>query len=244
MARLSIQQITSQYRPYTYTRPTAYNTQYANYGGVVYQSGNAGWSPLPNPDKTTGIDLSNLFVDANGLVFERRETVKEDGTKIIEFVDMQGNVVAPVLPYKPFVEDREWFESKNCYTDGTDEYKIITFINRNDPTTQIVFYQNQTNGIMSTTQPTTWILCNGTTETPWGAMVATGITQTLPPNTISFTVTAQSGSFDVSFDWGTTYVLTNRKWSRTRWQGTIETMNIWQVLILSHGDVDVIRETI
>ena len=83
------------------------------------------------------------------------------------------------------------------------------------------------------------------TETIWWTLVTTWNTFTLPANTISFTVSAQTGSFDVSFDWWTTYALTWRKWTRTRWQWTIETIsNSSSIVVLSNWDVDVIWETI
>lgn len=81
-------------------------------------------------------------------------------------------------------------------------------------------------------------------EIPWWVVVASWDTfNSFPTDTVSFTVTAQTGSFDISFDWGSTF-LTARKWSRTRWQGTIETIDVSQVVVVSNWDVDIIRETI
>lgn len=82
-------------------------------------------------------------------------------------------------------------------------------------------------------------------EVAWWVLVTTGNTFTIPANTVSFTVSAQTGSFDVSFDWWTTYALTWRKWTRTRWQWTIETIsNSSNIVVLSNWDIDIIRETI
>lgn len=81
-------------------------------------------------------------------------------------------------------------------------------------------------------------------EIPWGVLVPTGNTfNTFPANVVSFTVSAQSGSFDISFDGWTTYLIA-RVDSRTRWQGTIETIDVSQVVVVSNWDVDIIRETI
>lgn len=81
-------------------------------------------------------------------------------------------------------------------------------------------------------------------EIPWWALVPTGNTfNSFPANVVSFTVSAQSGSFDISFDSWTTF-LTARKGTRTRWQGTIETIDVSQVVVVSNWDVDIIRETI
>jgi len=81
-------------------------------------------------------------------------------------------------------------------------------------------------------------------EIPWWVLLPTGNTfNTFPANVVSFTVSAQSGSFDISFDSWTTF-LTARKWTRTRWQGTIETIDVSQVVVVSNWDVDIIRETI
>ncbi|HNG96895.1 MAG TPA: hypothetical protein PLW93_01335 [Candidatus Absconditabacterales bacterium] len=82
-------------------------------------------------------------------------------------------------------------------------------------------------------------------ETAGGTLVTAGNTFTIPANTVSFTVSAQTGSFDVSFDGGATYTLTGRKGTRTRGQGTIETIsNSSNIVVLSNGDIDIIRETI
>ena len=81
-------------------------------------------------------------------------------------------------------------------------------------------------------------------EIPWWVLLPTSNTfNTFPDNVVSFTVSAQSGSFDISFDGWTTF-LTARKWTRTRWQGTIETIDVSQVVVVSNGDIDIIRETI
>lgn len=81
-------------------------------------------------------------------------------------------------------------------------------------------------------------------EHPWWVMVSNWNTFTFPSNVVSFTVTAQSWSFDISFDGWATYAMTWRKWSRTWWQGTIETIDVSQIVILSNGDIDIIWETL
>ena len=81
-------------------------------------------------------------------------------------------------------------------------------------------------------------------EMPWWVLVPSTTTfNSFPTNVVSFTVSAQSGSFDISFDGWTTF-LTTRKWTRTRGQGTIETIDVSQVVVVSNWDVDIIRETI
>ena len=82
------------------------------------------------------------------------------------------------------------------------------------------------------------------TETYDGVLLAAGEVFTVPENTVSLTVTAQSGSFDVSFDGGVSQALTARVGSRSWGQGTIEkSSNSGQLVITSNGDVDIIFET-
>ena len=73
-------------------------------------------------------------------------------------------------------------------------------------------------------------------------MVPDGTSFTLPTGIITFTVSAQSGTFDVSFDGGATQALTGREGVR-KW-GQITISNSEQIVITSNGDVDVIYETI
>lgn len=81
-------------------------------------------------------------------------------------------------------------------------------------------------------------------EIPWWVLVPdTTIFVSFPNNIVSFTVSAQSGSYDISFDWGTTF-LKGRKWSMTFWQGTIELIDASNVVVVSNGDVDIVRDTI
>jgi len=83
------------------------------------------------------------------------------------------------------------------------------------------------------------------TETAGGVVITNGATFTLPANAISFTVTAQSGSFDLSFDGGVTFTLTGRVGSRTYGQGTINTIaNSGGIVVQASnpGDVDIIWE--
>ena len=83
------------------------------------------------------------------------------------------------------------------------------------------------------------------TETAGGTVIIDGATFTIPANAISFTVTAQSGSFDLSFDGGGTFALTGRVGSRTYGQGTINTIaNSGSVVVLASnpGNVDIIWE--
>lgn len=81
-------------------------------------------------------------------------------------------------------------------------------------------------------------------EIPWWVLLPTGNTfNTFPADVVSFTVSAQSGSFDISFDSWTTF-LSGRKWTRTRGQWTIETIDMTAVVVISNGDIDIIRETI
>ena len=75
-----------------------------------------------------------------------------------------------------------------------------------------------------------------------GAMVPDGTTFTLPSGVVTFTVSAQSGTFDVSFDGGATQALTAREGVR-KW-GQITISNSGQIVITSNGDVDVIYETV
>jgi len=80
-------------------------------------------------------------------------------------------------------------------------------------------------------------------ENAGGVLVPSGTSFTLPTDVTSFTVSAQSGTFDISFDGGATQQLTGRQISRTWGQGTIETIsNSSQIVITSNGDVDVIYE--
>lgn len=83
------------------------------------------------------------------------------------------------------------------------------------------------------------------TETVGGTVIVDGASFTLPANAISFTVTAQSGSFDLSFDGGGTFPLTGRVGSRTFGQGTINTIaNSGSVVVNASnpGNVDIIWE--
>lgn len=78
----------------------------------------------------------------------------------------------------------------------------------------------------------------------WAALLANGSTYTLPANVVSFAVSAQIGNFDLSFDNGATYPITGREWVREFGDGNTIITNSDQIVIASHGDVDVIRETI
>lgn len=68
----------------------------------------------------------------------------------------------------------------------------------------------------------------------------------LPADVISFTVSAQAGAFDLSFDNGATFALKNRKGSRTWGQGTINIIsNSSSILIQgsnASSDIDIIWE--
>lgn len=78
----------------------------------------------------------------------------------------------------------------------------------------------------------------------WAAMLADGSTYTLPANVVSFAVSAQSWNFDISFDGWSTYPITAREWVREYGDGNTIIANSDQITILSHWDIDIIRETI
>ncbi|MGB2788236.1 MAG: hypothetical protein WBC13_02800, partial [Dokdonella sp.] len=83
------------------------------------------------------------------------------------------------------------------------------------------------------------------TEYSGGTMLSNA-TLSLPANVISYTVSAQAGSFDVSFDAGATWALTGRTGSRTWGDGTSEVINnSANIRIRSNSatdDIDVIWE--
>lgn len=78
----------------------------------------------------------------------------------------------------------------------------------------------------------------------WAVQVANGDTYTLPANVVSFAVSAQTGNFDLSFDGWVTYPITAREWVREYGDGTTIITNSDQIVITSHWDIDIIRETI
>ena len=83
------------------------------------------------------------------------------------------------------------------------------------------------------------------TETASGTVITNGGTFTLPANVISFTVTAQSGSFDLSFDGGGTFALTGRVGTRTFGDGTINPIaNSASIVVQASNpsDIDIIWE--
>jgi hypothetical protein len=67
---------------------------------------------------------------------------------------------------------------------------------------------------------------------------------TLPSNVVSFAISAQSWNFDISFDWGSTYILTARDGVREYGDGKSIIDNSDEINVLSHGDVDILIETI
>lgn len=78
----------------------------------------------------------------------------------------------------------------------------------------------------------------------WAVQVADGDTYILPANVVSFAISAQTGNFDLSFDGWVTYPITAREWVREYGDGTTIITNSDQITILSHWDIDIIRETI
>lgn len=78
----------------------------------------------------------------------------------------------------------------------------------------------------------------------WAVQVADSDTYTLPANVVSFAVSAQTGSFDISYDWWVTYTLLAREGVREYWNWKYPIDNSDQITILSHWDIDIIRETI
>lgn len=78
----------------------------------------------------------------------------------------------------------------------------------------------------------------------WAVLLADSSTYTLPANVVSFAVSAQTGTFDLSFDNGVTYPITLREGVREYWDWNTIINNSDQIVITSHGDVDIIRETI
>lgn len=78
----------------------------------------------------------------------------------------------------------------------------------------------------------------------WAVQVADGDTYTLPVNVVSFAISAQDWNFDLSFDGWATYPITAREWVREYGDGTTIITNSDQITILSHWDIDIIRETI
>lgn len=77
-----------------------------------------------------------------------------------------------------------------------------------------------------------------------GVMVSDGGSFTLPSWVSSVAISAQSWNFDVSFDGWTTYVLTAREWVREFGDGNTVIANSDDIVIASHGNIDIIREII
>jgi len=74
--------------------------------------------------------------------------------------------------------------------------------------------------------------------------LADGSTYTLPADVVSFAVSAQDWNFDISFDGWSTYSVTAREGVREYWDWNTIINNSDQITILSHWDIDIIRETI
>lgn len=77
-----------------------------------------------------------------------------------------------------------------------------------------------------------------------GTLVSDSSTFTFPANVVSFAISAQSGNFDLSFDNGVTYPITAREGVREFGDWTTIITNSNLIKVLSHGDIDIIRETI
>lgn len=80
------------------------------------------------------------------------------------------------------------------------------------------------------------------TETSTAVQLADTETVTLPANVVRYKVTAESGTFSISFNGGATQALTQRSGTREGGDGRVIS-NSNQIVITSAGDVDVIYET-
>lgn len=79
-------------------------------------------------------------------------------------------------------------------------------------------------------------------RTVWAVLLPDGSSYTLPADVVSFAVSAQDWTFDISYDGGLTYTLLDREGVREYGDWTRVIANSDQITILSHWDVDVIRE--
>lgn len=209
--------------------------------------------------------LCDRLSDGTSVSFARQKTIDEiTGNVVVE--DFELDLTTPYTVQGTAGDCTNLVYYDQCWvavTDGTGfvEGDVIKEIDISNP-------ENVNNPIfryaLNRTQNTTlWAQINGVDvvgtlpnfgtdfdpceqnygEIADGVLVPTGTTFTLPANVISFTVTAQSGTFDVSFDGGGTYALTGRVGSRTWSQGTTEIVsNSTDIVITSNGDIDVIWE--
>jgi hypothetical protein len=139
-----------------------------------------------------------------------------------------------------------------CKTDGTDDYWLITFIETANPTVFFTVWINQATGAVvppvvgATDCPIPAVPPTPTNEKADGVQVVFGSPFTLPSNVLSFTVSAQAGSFNISFDGGGSFPLTNRKGSRTWGNGTFDFLANSTAIVIeafdATSDVDVVFE--
>ena len=83
---------------------------------------------------------------------------------------------------------------------------------------------------------------NSETETSTAVQLTDTETVTLPANVVRYKVTAESGTFSISFNGGTSQALTGRSGTR-EWGDGKAISNSNQIVITSAGDIDVTYET-
>ena len=103
----------------------------------------------------TWISIEWALTDTTWALFWIQKTIKEDGTETFKYIDIAWATYTPSWIIRVANNDREFITGSKCYTDGTDDFAIITGINKSAPTdiVSIVYYVNQTTGATLSTQP-------------------------------------------------------------------------------------------
>lgn len=132
------------------------------------------------------------------------------------------------------------------FCDGWDDLSRYDIVQLSDQTILWSYFTDNTGSVVTPSSPVKG-RCNdieAMSVNLWAALLADGSTYTLPADVVSFAVSAQDWNFDISFDGWSTYSVTAREGVREYWDWNTIINNSDQITILSHWDIDIIRETI
>lgn len=128
--------------------------------------------PAPSATPVTTVDYTWISVewaltDSTWALFWIEKTIKWDGVESSQYIDIAWATYVPSWTIRVANNDWEFITGSKCYTNWTDDFAIVTAINKSAPVdiASIVYYVNQTTWIVLSAQPTPWSPCPVDTTT-------------------------------------------------------------------------------